>query len=104
MAKKIHITESQLKEIFKQINEDNVGDNPLNLAVPSDTDGSDIQNAVKDVTTQASQQGVKNYNIVIPKENTNESYKKMTKRSIKEARLQKLVKESVKLVRKKDLK
>ncbi len=104
MAKKIHITESQLKEIFKQINEDNVGDNPVNLTVDSNTNGSEIQNAVKDVTTQASKQGVKNYKIVIPKENTNESYKKMTKKSIKEARLQKLVKESVKLVRKKDLK
>ena len=32
------------------------------------------------------------------------SYKKVTKKEIKEARLQKLVKESVKLVRKKDSK
>lgn len=101
MKRRIHITESQLKEIFKQINEN---DNPVNLAVNSGTDKSTIPQEVEQVKKQADSQGIKNYNIVIPKANTNESYKKTTKKQIKEARLQKLVKESVKLIRKKDLK
>lgn len=104
MNKKIHITESQLKEIFKQINEDTI---PIDVTAAAQTGGkAAVQRQVND--TKNSLGGNNEIQATMDGEAVNQleesSYKKVTKKEIKEARLQKLVKESVKLVRKKDLK
>lgn len=112
MKRRIHITESQLKEIFKHINENNKLNNEVieeEAQVTIDgnpyaaSNGGNLDQARKDAAKNAVDSGVKldNANISFDMQ---ESLKKVTKKQIKEARLQKLVKESVKLIRKKDLK
>jgi Asp-tRNA(Asn)/Glu-tRNA(Gln) amidotransferase C subunit len=112
MKRRIHITESQLKEIFKHINENNKLNNEVieeEAQVTIDgnpyaaSNGGNLDLARKDAAKNAVDSGVKldNANISFDMQ---ESLKKVTKKQIKEARLQKLVKESVKLIRKKDLK
>lgn len=112
MKRRIHITESQLKEIFKHINENNKLNNKVieeEAQVTIDgnpyaaSNGGNLDLARKDAAKNAVDSGVKldNANISFDMQ---ESLKKVTKKQIKEARLQKLVKESVKLIRKKDLK
>ncbi len=112
MKRRIHITESQLKEIFKHINENNKLNNEVieeDAQVTIDgnpyaaSNGGNLDLARKDAAKNAVDSGVKldNANISFDMQ---ESLKKVTKKQIKEARLQKLVKESVKLIRKKDLK
>jgi hypothetical protein len=104
MGKKIHITETQLKEIFKHINEDTI---PVDVTAAAQSGGKTaVQRQINDTKQtigggneiQATMDGDSVNNL---EEN---SCKKITKKEIKEARLQKLVKESIKLVRKKDLK
>lgn len=103
MNKKIHITESQLKEIFKKINEDTI---PLDVTAAAQAGGkSAVQRQVND--TKNTLGGNHEIQATMDGDAVNqleETCKKVTKKEIKEARLQKLVKESVKLVRKKDLK
>lgn len=120
MAKKIHITESQLKEIFKQINKENQVSQEVEMLDEISLNGDeqlgaangDMLKATKNVIKTAQESGVNMQGPVnvaysndsLRQNGIQEHVKKMTKKSIKEARLQKLVKESVKLVRKKDLK
>jgi pyruvate/2-oxoglutarate/acetoin dehydrogenase E1 component len=103
MNKKIHITESQLKEIFKRINEDTI---PLDVTAAAQSGGKTaVQRQVND--TKNALGGNNEIQATMDGDAVNqleETCKKVTKKEIKEARLQKLVKESVKLVRKKDLK
>lgn len=112
MKRRIHITESQLKEIFKHINENNKLNNEVieeeaQITIDGNpyaaSNGGNLDLARKDAAKNAVDSGVKldNANISFDMQ---ESLKKVTKKQIKEARLQKLVKESVKLIRKKDLK
>lgn len=105
MAKKIHITESQLKEIFKQINESE----ETRVDATANVEEKGAAPGLRDAAASAEKNGLKLGNTTFTINgntagNVNEECKKITKKDIKEARLQKLVKESVKLVRKKDLK
>jgi hypothetical protein len=119
MKRRIHITESQLKEIFKSIKENQdtqevemLDEISLNgdeqLATTKDPKRA-AQNTIDNAQTQGvdTNQGVTvSFSADSLKKNAGiqEHVKKITKKVIKEARLQKLVKESVKLIRKKDLK
>lgn len=103
MNKKIHITESQLKEIFKKINEE------TRVDATAHVEEKGAANGLRDAATDAMKNGLKPNDTTFTVNgntaaNVTEGCKKLTKKEIKEARLQKLVKESVKLVRKKDLK
>jgi hypothetical protein len=103
MNKKIHITESQLKEIFKRINEE------VRVDATANVEEKGAANGLRDAAGDAVKNGLKPNDTTFTingetASRVNEDFKKLTKKEIKEARLQKLVKESVKLVRKKDLK
>lgn len=103
MKRRIHITESQLKEIFKHINEEVRVDATANVEEKGAAVG------LKDAATDALKNGLKPNDTTFTvngktASDLSEDLKKVTKKQIKEARLQKLVKESVKLIRKKDLK
>lgn len=109
MKRRIHITESQLKEIFKKINENNeVIEEEAQVTIDGNpyaaSNGGNLDLARKDAAKNAVDSGVKldNANISFDMQESVKKY--CTKKDIKEARLQKLVKESVKLIRKKDLK
>lgn len=115
MKRKIHITEAQLKEIFKKINEKNcVNDNDdvieedAQITIDGNpyaaSNGGNLDQARKDAAKNAVDSGVKLDNANISFDMQESVIGKYSKKQIKEARLQKLVKESVKLVRKKDLK
>lgn len=119
MGRKIHITESQLKEIFKRLNE-NQDTQEVEMLDEVSLNGDeqlattkDAKKAAQNTIDNAQSQGVDtNQGVTVSfsadslRKNAGiqEHVKKITKKEIKEARLQKLVKESIKLVRKKDLK
>lgn len=108
MKRKIHITESQLEEIAKQIvskvdeaiisGDDNLANAPTVDAAARET----ITGAKKDLgISDSSPITVGFSDDALRKKGISECY---TKRQIKEARLNKLVKESFKVIKKKNLK
>lgn len=105
MKRKIHITESQLQEIAKKISEGLNEDSELNVSYQKPANGvasipdmtQQIQNAKKAAPNADVQLNVSSKDL-------NLEGKSITKRQIKEARLNKLVKESVRVVKKKNLK
>ena len=104
MKRKIHITESQLQEITKQIAKNLNEDGELNVSYQKPANGvasipdmtTQVQNAKKAAPNADVQLNVSSKDL-----NITETY---TKRQIKEARLNKLVKESVRVIKKKNLK
>ena len=104
MKRKIHITESQLEEITKQIANNINEDGELNVTYQKPSNGvpsvQDMSNQLRNAK-QAAPGAEVNLNVSSKDLNIAECY---TKRQIKEARLNKLVKESFKVIKKKNLK
>ena len=82
MKKRIRITESQLAEIAKRMDE---------TVFSTDANGQSVASTVQKFKTEPGNAG------------KSSSLKKITKKEIKEARLNKLVKESVRMFKKKNL-
>ena len=95
--KKIHITESQLKELKKRINE--------NTIVYANPNGNNNSNDVaKNAKNNAVKDGLKpqEVDVLLDGDAIHENFKRFTKKQLKEARLNKLIANSNKMTTKKN--
>ena len=92
--RKIHITESQLLYCLNHLNEATNQGAGIKVAAKTDINGKVTQQTLGQQNHELDAQGLNNAQIVVDQDTLSERYEMYTKKQLKEARRQKLMKES----------
>lgn len=97
--RKIKLTESQLLYCLKHLNEATNQGAGIKVAAKTDINGKVTQQTLGQQNRELDAQGLNNAQIVVDQDTLSEKYEMYTKKQLKEARKQKLMKESKRVLK-----